>query len=75
MYHCILSSFTLKEANLGFRLTMPVHEHSKQLLKKAIMNDTEFLASRNIMDYSLLLGIDETKKELTVGIVGKSIYT
>ncbi|KAI7879637.1 hypothetical protein K492DRAFT_81675 [Lichtheimia hyalospora FSU 10163] len=53
----------------GFRLTIPVHEHSKQLLKKAIMNDTEFLASRNIMDYSLLLGIDEAKKELTVGIV------
>lgn len=53
----------------GFRLTIPVHEHSKQLLKKALMNDTEFLASRNIMDYSLLLGIDETRKELTVGIV------
>lgn len=33
------------------------------------MNDTEFLAGANIMDYSLLVGVDDERKELVVGIV------
>ena len=47
---------------------------SKTFIEKAIKSDTEFLTKGNIMDYSLLLGVDETKKELTVGIVGKAYY-
>ena len=43
-------------------------------IEKAIKSDTEFLTKGNIMDYSLLLGVDEAKKELTVGIVGKRFY-
>ena len=43
-------------------------------IEKAIKSDTEFLTKGNIMDYSLLLGVDEAKKELTVGIVGKLYY-
>ena len=32
-------------------------------------NDTLFLSKLNVMDYSLLVGIDEEKHELVVGIV------
>ncbi|KAI9262234.1 hypothetical protein BDA99DRAFT_510606 [Phascolomyces articulosus] len=52
-----------------YRLGCPVNEQSKAFIEKAIKSDTEFLTKGNIMDYSLLLGVDEAKKELTVGIV------
>lgn len=38
---------------------------------QAINNDVTFLASQSVMDYSLLVGLDETKSELVVGIIGK----
>ncbi|KAI8145663.1 hypothetical protein BJV82DRAFT_601784 [Fennellomyces sp. T-0311] len=52
-----------------YRLECPVSEQSKALIAKAIKSDTGFLTHGNIMDYSLLLGVDTAKKELTVGIV------
>ncbi|KAG2220259.1 hypothetical protein INT45_009874 [Circinella minor] len=57
-----------------YRLQCPVSGQSKTFIEKAIKSDTEFLTKGNIMDYSLLLGVDEAKKELTVGIVGKAYY-
>ena len=36
----------------------------------AIAKDTEFLAGRLVMDYSLLVGVDDVTKELVVGIIG-----
>ncbi|RZC56207.1 hypothetical protein C5167_015064 [Papaver somniferum] len=36
--------------------------NSKQDLLQAILADTQFLASINVMDYSLLLGVDDQKK-------------
>nr|CAB3453345.1 unnamed protein product [Digitaria exilis] len=42
---------------------------AKRKLERAIWNDTSFLASLDVMDYSLLVGIDEEKKELVVGII------
>ncbi len=47
-----------------------VWPHSKAVLMQAIVNDTEFLSSNSIMDYSLLTALDETKGELVVGIIG-----
>lgn len=44
-------------------------EHSKKLLRGSVHNDTLFLARQNVMDYSLMLGIDEGKQELVVGII------
>ncbi|CAH1760165.1 1620_t:CDS:10 [Entrophospora sp. SA101] len=38
-------------------------------VEEAILNDTQFLADANIMDYSLLVGVDDEKKELIAGIV------
>lgn len=54
---------------------MSVHEQSKAILELAIENDTEFLSKCNIMDYSLLVGIDKDKHEMTVGIVGNILST
>ncbi|CAG8495811.1 13415_t:CDS:10 [Funneliformis mosseae] len=46
-----------------------LREHSKKLLHESLFNDTLFLARHNVMDYSLLVGFDEEKHELVVGIV------
>ncbi|KAI8141356.1 hypothetical protein BJV82DRAFT_618896 [Fennellomyces sp. T-0311] len=54
----------------GYRLALPTTHHSKALLiDTALQSDTEFIEKCNIMDYSLLVGIDETNKEIIVGIV------
>ncbi|KAI1098198.1 hypothetical protein F4804DRAFT_325465 [Jackrogersella minutella] len=44
-------------------------EHSKKLLRVSVWNDTLFLARQNVMDYSLMIAVDEAKKELVVGII------
>ncbi|CRK26800.1 hypothetical protein BN1723_018292, partial [Verticillium longisporum] len=44
-------------------------EHSKKLLRASVWNDTLFLARQNVMDYSLMVAVDEVKKELVVGII------
>ncbi|KAF8432886.1 hypothetical protein BGX38DRAFT_1102425 [Terfezia claveryi] len=46
-----------------------VREHAKKLLRASLWNDTLFLSKQNVMDYSLMIGIDENKKELVVGII------
>lgn len=48
-----------------------IRPHAKTVLTRSILNDTEFLAKQFVMDYSLLVGIDETRSELVVGIIGK----
>ncbi|CAA3031320.1 1-phosphatidylinositol-3-phosphate 5-kinase FAB1C [Olea europaea subsp. europaea] len=42
---------------------------AKRSLERAVWNDTSFLASVDVMDYSLLVGVDEERKELVVGII------
>ncbi|XP_006659026.1 putative 1-phosphatidylinositol-3-phosphate 5-kinase FAB1D [Oryza brachyantha] len=42
---------------------------TKHLLQRAIWNDTSFLTSVNVMDYSLLVGVDKQKNELVFGII------
>ncbi|KAK4193387.1 putative phosphatidylinositol-4-phosphate 5-kinase [Podospora australis] len=44
-------------------------EHSKRLLRASVFNDTLFLARQGVMDYSLMVAVDEVKKELVVGII------
>lgn len=41
------------------------------MLTQAIKRDTEFLTSQSVMDYSLLVGLDQSRNELVVGIIGK----
>ncbi|KAG0320175.1 hypothetical protein BGZ99_004665 [Dissophora globulifera] len=52
-----------------FKALLLLHSHSKKIIRESLLNDTEFLASANIMDYSLLVGVDDERKELVVGIV------
>lgn len=44
-------------------------EHSKKLLSQSVWNDTLFLERQNVMDYSLMIAIDESRQELVVGII------
>ncbi|KAI0425252.1 hypothetical protein F5Y09DRAFT_322246 [Xylaria sp. FL1042] len=44
-------------------------EHSKKLLRASVFNDTLFLARQDVMDYSLMIAVDEVRKELVVGII------
>ncbi|XP_020114885.1 putative 1-phosphatidylinositol-3-phosphate 5-kinase FAB1C [Ananas comosus] len=46
-----------------------VGSRAKKRLERAVWNDTSFLASIGVMDYSLLVGIDDEKKELVIGII------
>ncbi|TFK56509.1 hypothetical protein OE88DRAFT_1803203 [Heliocybe sulcata] len=46
-----------------------LREHSKRILRGALYNDSKFLADINVMDYSLVVGVDSQKNELVVGIV------
>ncbi|KAF9436888.1 hypothetical protein BGZ76_002689 [Entomortierella beljakovae] len=46
-----------------------LRSHSKKIIRESLLNDAEFLAGANIMDYSLLVGVDDERKELVVGIV------
>ncbi|KAN0078565.1 hypothetical protein V8E54_005078 [Elaphomyces granulatus] len=44
-------------------------EHSKKMLNVSVWNDTLFLGRQNVMDYSLMIAIDENRQELVVGII------
>ncbi|KAF8683231.1 Translation initiation factor IF-2, N-terminal region [Rhizoctonia solani] len=52
-------------------LTEPYYlrEHAKRILRTAIWNDTQFLEDANVMDYSMVVGVDNTKNQLVIGIV------
>ncbi|KAJ3108681.1 hypothetical protein HDU96_007454 [Phlyctochytrium bullatum] len=52
-----------------YRSLLMLHGHSKKIIQDSVRNDTLFLASANVMDYSLLVGVNDEKKELIVGIV------
>ena len=41
------------------------------MLRNSLFNDTLFLADVNVMDYSLVVGVDADRDELVVGIIGK----
>lgn len=48
---------------------MPLNDRAKSLFHMSIQNDTLFLSIINVLDYSILVGIDEEKMELVVGII------
>ena len=48
---------------------LPMDDKSKVLFQMSICNDTLFLSMINVLDYSILVGIDEEKMELVVGII------
>ncbi|KAI5370123.1 putative FYVE zinc finger, chaperonin Cpn60/GroEL/TCP-1 family, Zinc finger, FYVE/PHD-type [Septoria linicola] len=52
-----------------FESPLFVREHSRKLLQASVFNDTLWLCKQNVMDYSLMAGFDDTRKELVVGII------
>lgn len=46
-----------------------VKEHLKKLLRGSLFNDTSFLSAMDVMDYSLIIGIDDVSNKLYVGII------
>ncbi|GMK53948.1 hypothetical protein CspeluHIS016_0105340 [Cutaneotrichosporon spelunceum] len=51
--------------------TSPLYlrDHAKLILRTALWNDTLFLSGLNVMDYSLVVGVDAENKDLVVGVV------
>ncbi|KAG9038840.1 1-phosphatidylinositol-3-phosphate 5-kinase [Tulasnella sp. JGI-2019a] len=46
-----------------------IREHAKRVLRGALWNDSQFLEELNVMDYSLLVAVDDATNEIVVGIV------
>ncbi|GAA5983838.1 hypothetical protein JCM5350_007568 [Sporobolomyces pararoseus] len=46
-----------------------LYPHSRTLLLDSISNDVEFLSSNGNIDFSLLVGVDDTKCTLVVGLI------
>jgi len=51
-----------------------IREYSKNLLFSSVWKDTSFLSQLNVMDYSLVVGVDNETHELITGIVGKYFF-
>jgi 1-phosphatidylinositol-3-phosphate 5-kinase len=51
-----------------------MREHSKRILRGALNSDSKFLADINVMDYSFVVGVDSSRNELVVGIVGEWLH-
>ncbi|KAK3702922.1 Mitochondrial distribution and morphology protein 12 [Vermiconidia calcicola] len=52
-----------------FESPLFVREHARKLLQASVWNDTMWLCKQNVMDYSLMAGFDDQRKELIVGII------
>eukprot|EP00546_Thalassionema_frauenfeldii_P019067 CAMPEP_0178894948 /NCGR_PEP_ID=MMETSP0786-20121207/301_1 /TAXON_ID=186022 /ORGANISM="Thalassionema frauenfeldii, Strain CCMP 1798" /LENGTH=691 /DNA_ID=CAMNT_0020565097 /DNA_START=745 /DNA_END=2820 /DNA_ORIENTATION=+ len=48
---------------------LPLNDRAKAVFHMSILNDTLFLSIINVLDYSILVGIDEESMELVVGII------
>lgn len=48
---------------------MPLTDRAKALFQMSILNDTLFLSIINVLDYSILVGVDDESNELVVGII------
>ena len=61
----------LDENMVEYIYESPIHvrEYDKKLLRASLWNDTLFLAKMNVMDYSLVVGIDSDHNTLIVGII------
>ncbi|GAA5823555.1 hypothetical protein JCM11251_000679 [Rhodosporidiobolus azoricus] len=46
-----------------------IYPHSKTLLRDALANDVQFLSNNDGIDFSLLIGVDDSRSELVVGLI------
>ncbi|KAF6065019.1 Phosphatidylinositol-4-phosphate 5-Kinase family protein [Candida albicans] len=50
-----------------------VGQQSKKLLRGCLFNDTSFLSAMDVMDYSLVIGIDDSSKNLENWVKGNNL--
>lgn len=69
--------FILNNFSVSWSRPLYILSHSKTILKEAILRDASFLEKSDVMDYSLLVGLNSDDKLLVLGIIGKfvSLYT
>jgi len=48
---------------------LPLHDQAKAYFNNAVLNDTLFLSLINVVDYSILVGMDDENHQLVVGII------
>lgn len=48
-----------------------VLSHSKAILREAIIRDATFLERNHVMDYSLLVGLNNVDRTLVLGVIGE----
>ena len=70
--HLVLPSSLTQIKTVSYKNPLYVREASKRFIKNAVFNDSLFLSTHNIMDFSMVVGVDSVKQELVVGIVGSS---
>jgi hypothetical protein len=51
---------------------LPLTDVSKSLLRMSVFNDTLFLSNLEIVDYSIIVGLDNRSQKLIVGIIGQT---
>lgn len=56
-------------AELTKRRPFPLKCRAKEYLQKAVHNDSMFLSVINVVDYSILVGVDDDTYSLRVGII------
>jgi hypothetical protein len=54
---------------------LPLSDSSKTLLRMSVFNDTLFLSNLEIVDYSVIVGLDRVNQKLVVGIIGTLMHT
>ena len=57
-----VSRFTLQSQGRP----LPLHDRAKEYFNRAVNNDSLFLSLINVVDYSILVGIDEENKEVAI---------
>ncbi|KAJ3115312.1 1-phosphatidylinositol-3-phosphate 5-kinase, partial [Nowakowskiella sp. JEL0407] len=68
-FFILLLNINLGSGIVIYESPLFIREHSKIVLQTSVFNDTLFLSKWHVMDYSLLVGIDEENHTLVVGIV------
>ena len=63
----VLLDRNLLEQLRGF--SFPLTQPSQRLLDKCVSNDTLFLAGKELVDYSALVGVDDVNRKLIIGII------
>ncbi|KAG8906077.1 1-phosphatidylinositol-3-phosphate 5-kinase [Tulasnella sp. 403] len=53
----------------SYKTPFYIREHAKRMLRSALWNDSLFLEELDVMDYSLLVAVDDKTNEIVVGIV------